>query len=140
VLRRDHALADDGQIIFQCGRQAYIQVIGHKDDDWSFQISGDLLNWENEPALEHFSQAARQRIETLKPILPIALPGAPDRGLIQSLRTISLTFTPAVATLTSGRDGQNVILNLTLDNGLAISGIGALPEQHFVLGQWKKSP
>src|SRR5687768_537817 len=46
------ALADDGQIrFFESDGAPHIQVVGDKDDDWSFQVSSDLLNWVDEPAL-----------------------------------------------------------------------------------------
>jgi hypothetical protein len=128
------ALGDDGKIrVFTGAGAPYIQVIGHKDDDWSFQVSRDLLNWENEPALGTLLSGggANAPFKTL-----VFAPGnrfyraRQTEGLYDpaALRTIGLAFTQAnwQTLLTSGREtGTNVLGDLTLDNGLGISGIGA---------------
>ncbi|MCI0538530.1 MAG: CotH kinase family protein [Verrucomicrobiales bacterium] len=125
-------------------------MIGDKDDDWSFQVSSDLLNWANEPALgtllsggtatgpskplggsdwHHRFYRARQTDGLYDPV---------------ALRTINLTFAQPDWTnlLTSARAaGTNVIGDLSLDNGLAISGIGSRYRGNtsFGMGGGKKS-
>jgi hypothetical protein len=128
------ALADDGQIrLFSAANGLHIQVNGDKDDDWSFQVSSDLLNWENEPALGTLLSGgtanAPSKLLNLAPANRFYR-ARQTEGLYDpiALRTFSLTFTHAdwQTLLTSGRNtGTNVVGDLTLDNGLAISGIGA---------------
>ncbi|MCI0541841.1 MAG: CotH kinase family protein, partial [Verrucomicrobiales bacterium] len=129
------ASADDGQIrLFDSAGETHIQVIGDKDDDWSFEVSSDLRTWQNAPALGTLLSGGTAKA----PSKPLGGFGW-DHGFYRArqnegfydpaaLRTISLVFTQTNWTtlLTSARAaGTNVIGNLTLDNGIAISGIGA---------------
>ena len=106
------ALGDDGQVrVIRSAEGPSIQVLGDKDDDWSFEVSSDLLNWENEPALGTLLSGR----STNAPSKTLGLVPAnrfyrarQTEGLYDpiALRTINLTFTQAnwQTLLTSGRE------------------------------------
>ncbi len=126
--------ATEGQVHLRQDRaNVLLEVQGDKDDEWRFQFSSDLGTWTNLTALG--------TVFSGKTNPPSVVAGSLDAsqgfyravkttGLydIAVLRTVSLTFTQAnwQTLLANGRTtGSNTVGDLILDNGAAVSGIGA---------------
>lgn len=132
------------------GAETFLQILGDENDDWRLESSTDLANWSVSPGLGTLLSGS----PTNAPRRSLGALAGPQRffraqktaGLYDPtlLRTFSLTFTQAnwQTLLTSGRTtGSNVLGNLALDNGAAITGIGARYRGNtsFLMGGAKKS-
>jgi hypothetical protein len=128
--------ARDGQILlFHEGGTNYVQILGSGNDDWRLQTSTNLADWTTATAFGTLLSGS----ESKAPLRAVGNATAAQSfhralktgGLYDTtlLRTMSLTFTQAnwQALLTSARTaGTNVPCSLlTLDNGVAIPGVGA---------------
>lgn len=111
-----------------------IQVIGDPDNDWRIQQSPDFVTWTNVTALT--TLVAGDETNAPSKLLPSL---DAEAGFFRAertdglydptlLRTFNLNFTQAnwATLLTSARtSGTDVLCSLTLDNGLALTGVGA---------------
>lgn len=125
-----------------------LQVEGDKDDEWRFEVSGNLVDWTSAPGMgTTFSDADPRPLPT--PLLSGAhrfFRAARTSGLFDDrvIRTVHLTFTNSnwATLLTRGRqNGSNTLGNLGLDNGWTNLGIGARYKGNtsFDMGGNKKS-
>lgn len=128
---------------------AVLQVHGTSKEEWRFQSSQDLRTWTNVPTLGSVFSGS-----TNAPLIPVAtstetyrfLRAVKTDGLFDTnlLRTISLTFTNSnwATLLAAARTtGGNVPARLTLDNGEAVTNVGARYKGNssYRLGGTKKS-
>jgi hypothetical protein len=143
------ALAADLRLQSNAGVTS-VQVIGDPDNDWRLQASSDFVNWANVTAMgtllagDETNAPAKVLGEFVEPagfFRAVRTEGLFDPAL---LRTFNLTFTQAnwATLLTSARTtGGNVLSSLTLDNGAALTGVGARYKGNssFDMGGTKKS-
>lgn len=132
------------------GAATSVQVIGDKDNDWRIQSSPDFSNWADVAALGTLL-AGDETNAPAKPLGDFAdavgfFRAVRTDGLYDPtlLRTFNLTFTQAnwATLLTSARTaGGNVPCSLTMDNGVALTGVGARYKGNssFTMGGTKKS-
>ncbi|MBI4663783.1 MAG: CotH kinase family protein [Verrucomicrobia bacterium] len=144
------ASAKDGQVRLRLeSTNAFIQVRGAEDEDWHIQASHNLTTWTHLASLGTLLSGGTNALS--RSLATLSEPHCFYRALKTSglydpalLRTISLTFSQAnwQTLLTNGRTtGSNVLGNLTLDNGAAVSGVGARYRGNtsFTMGGAKKS-
>lgn len=114
------------------GTNTLIQVESTKQNEWRFQTSPDLSQWQDAPGLGTLfsggplapTRAIDRRTEAMKFLRALKTEGLYDTSV---LRTISLTFTQAnwATLLTTGRNtGSNTLANLVMDNGVEVAGVG----------------
>ncbi|HAB16569.1 MAG TPA: CotH kinase family protein [Verrucomicrobiota bacterium] len=125
-----------------------LQVIGDQDDEWRFEVSFDLLNWDLAPFISTMFSDADPKVLPSEALISGAgfLRAQPTTGLFDPLvlRTIDLTFTNTnwATLLTSGRTtGSNTPTVLVLDNGVTATNVGARYKGNtsFMMGGAKKS-
>jgi hypothetical protein len=130
------ARAEAGQArlrLLEQGTNWFIQVQGSPDNDWRFQISTNLVQWSNAPALGTLLSGQTDAPCRAVPIFgpaPCYYRGLKTDGLYDTtlLRTISLTFTQSnwQTLLANGRTyGTNTVCTLVMDNGATNHGVGA---------------
>jgi spore coat protein CotH len=134
LLAANPVRAADGELILRFeGNAAWVQVRGEAEDDWRFETSSDMDAWNVEPGFGTLlSGGSAAPWRSLGQITGGSwfIRARRTEGLFDPtlLRIISLTFTQAnwQTLLASGRTtGVNVPGDLTMDNGAAVTGMGA---------------
>jgi len=134
LLATGRAAAADVQLLTE-GATPRIRVLGNPDNDWRIERSTDLITWSVDRSLSTLLAGD----ETNAPAKAVGDLSTGEAGFFRAvrtdglydptlLRTFRLNFTQAnwVSLLTSARTSDtDVLCSLTLDNGAALTGVGA---------------